>query len=165
MKVKDVYQCSFSPLLSPELQILCLHTFETAKTCAQLFSLAVSPLKSTKGKIATKDHLLEILFFLPFDSFRLQSLSHSLTSSNSFINILSNVSCQHGVWSEKTSSLLEGEIMLKRFKPNHSHYIISSMRISVCISEKCGHVLRIPFHVQISQIDSEMSFYSYFELK
>ena len=68
-------------------------TFETAKTPVQLFSLAASPLKSTKGKVATKDHLLEIVFFLPLESFRLQSLSHSSTPSNSFINILSNVSC------------------------------------------------------------------------
>lgn len=59
------------------------------------------------------------------------------------------VSMEFGL--KKTNpSLLEGEIMLKRFTSNHSHNIILSMRISVCISEKCGRVLTMPLHVPIS---------------
>lgn len=86
MKVGDVYWSSFSSLLSPELQVLCLHILETAKTSAQLFSLSASTFKSAKGKAATNVRITYLSFcsFCHFATSRPLSLCDSLTPSNRF---------------------------------------------------------------------------------
>lgn len=141
MKVKDVHQGSFSSLLHPELISVCPCLWNCQSLCS-----AVEPVclffQVSKGNSGNKckDHLLELLsavwlFQIPLlqwvcDTFKQFFCKFCLTS----------LVFNEGFGLKQTNPpLLEGEVVLKKFKSNPRHYIILSIHTLACILEKCGH--------------------------